>query len=807
MAQELHRDAVQSYSDLAGGFAVNRGRTIKKRDFSRAVNKAMAVTDPEVVEEGMPFRYRTKEEKEEALDKVLYDRNFRSLDSGEVMQLFSAYRNLNLPDKMIEVFYRTSSREFKEAPMVREAVAIAFREKRPFRRNDWEKSMSMCMDLVEAGKATSASYYNLGMGLELMDEVTVGFFEQGFEKTLDPYLGLEVVRADLNRGNNDKAREMAKVVYLAALRDGAEESKDFYTVSAAFQAAYVAGESPEVLNHLGKRLVASLQFSHQWDEFEQSMRYFASFKKDERLIDAQLADIKKKQKEDAREGGVIAWNEKYEDVRSVGDNRKLEAVISYSYNYRGCGSDFRGTSCVGGNMAFGGQLPDHTVSKKDLELFSGLLEKTPNELGIKGLDEIKGVRPNRKLSEIKDPELFLAVTDKFVRQTFMTENFAGTGLHMEENALSKNKSGESVYDATVNAVLHACGKKGEKDSNIDTRTNISAIFALGIGDCRHHAQVKQIMFDVYQRKQMDEQIRKMYDRAKKGKTVDLHGKDAQQFYDVLDTELRTADVQVRMPVMMKQKVVAEWVETGKYDENGNPIKEEVVKKGADGKTATTDIPYKPMLDQQGRYKVDPKGRMHNLEDHTLCWMVKKDRKGNLKSFGMRDAFYQDKHYHWGKTDVDVDKIKVSARGAPLIPAGVVPAEYTDQNVALSIYQVPTSYNKGRRDVVEERSIGTEICLVGMTMDGFADTDAFLSQIKARDKMTAVMKKTLSRDPYKKTKDLDFTPTKVHAPKPKPKPNQKAPDLLEKIDRKQKWIDQKEMQRQQIQKALEERRSK
>ena len=64
MSQELHKDFVQKYTDLSQGFIINRARTIKKRDFSKMVNDAMAKTDPAKIVEGKPFRYRNKLGKE-----------------------------------------------------------------------------------------------------------------------------------------------------------------------------------------------------------------------------------------------------------------------------------------------------------------------------------------------------------------------------------------------------------------------------------------------------------------------------------------------------------------------------------------------------------------------------------------------------------------------------------------------------------------------------------------------------------------------------------------------------------------------
>ena len=837
MAKELHADSLQSFEDLSTGFEANREKTEEKRAFSKLVNDAMALTDPanpskgaksvayldksgklqHWSEEPQPFRYRNRKEKLAGLDAVLKSDAFEKAEAAEVMHLFSAYRELGAYDRMVKVYDEAQSKDFVEAPMVKEFLADALRRKKGSSSDDLKRSISICRELRSNGEASSLTYLTEGEAqLKLSGQTAdaAEIFEAGFEKDKNPILGIKAVQANMNSDQKDKAKELAKVVYLAALRDGVEESKDFYTVSAALQAACIAGEKESVVRHLADRLDVCIKNPAQLQEMKANMAALkkAGVKTGVWEVGNKLADLSKNADKDARKGGVIVLG-KPKDVRAVGKEgneslsdrkTKLESVISHSYSYRGCGSDFHGTSRVGGNMEFGGQLPDHSISKKDFELFKGLLGKTASELGvseeqIKKINE-RGKQQDRdfvpvtaetKLSDIKNPEMFMRVTDAFVRNTFQTADFAKSGLHMEENALAKNEKGESIYDATVKAFERGAGKlkkteDGEsfiRDKNIDTRTNISAIFALGLGDCRHHAQVKQIMFDMYQRVQMDAVISDLYKQVKEGNTVDLNGEKAKEFYDVLDTEVRTSDIQVRMPIIMQQKEAIKWVkEDGKWAERKAA--------GEDGTAMMQDKAYSPDLDDSGRYKVDPTGRLHNLEDHTLCWIVKKDREGNLQEFGMRDAFYQDKHYHWGHLDVNVDDIKIAKNGHPMIPAGVIPAEHTDKGIPLQVYQVPTVYNTGKRDTVETHSIGTDICFVGIRMSGFKDSDEFLKQINDREGKNKIMAKTLQNDPEKETKDNNYAPAKTYAPLPEPKTEQKPRGLHERISAKQELADQK-----------------
>ncbi len=778
----MKHDHLMRFSELPVSFKENSNRTAQKRNFAVQINAAMALTGPNHGKDGKDD-YRTKEEKIAALDKIV-SQGQADLDSSQMMALFSAYRDLNAFDRMISLYQNAENEDFKKAPMVREQLAVAYRKvprgKDPKAQTklidkmwDYHQSMNLCLGLIDEGYGNGVSYENIGRCLRYIAEKTemkdksaesrrktelltdsVARLESGFMATLESSVGIQAVHGNIILGNTDKAKETAKVVYLAALRDGAEESNDYFCVSAALQAACVAGENKDVIDHLYNRLENSLRYQWELDDISRDMARISQSMPNEQVtaICNRLEGLKKtaipQEDEKGRKTDAIVFSHQLNKDRYMTEDPKLQAVLDHSYSYRGCGSAFRGTNRVGGNMAFGGQLPDHTVSRKDLRLFTGVVKMTPADLGIEFKEPIPGVDMARLISspltDIKDPELFMCVTDKFIRQTFTTEHFAGSDLHMENNALAKEKvlngkneiEYESRYDATVKSVLRACGKKiKDKDKNVDTRTNISAIFALGMGDCRHHAQVKQIMFDMWQKQQMNDCLSDMYYAAWQGKTVDTKGPQAQKFFDILDTELRTADVEVRMPVVMHQEEKKKWHNDTDY----------TILKDQDGKPIMVDKLYSPVMTEDGKYLVDETQKMHNLEEHTLCWLIKKDRDGNLTQFGLRDAFYQDLHYDWGHQNVDISEIKV-VNGKPEIPAGHIPGEKTSTGKPIAVYQGPAVYNSGKRDTVVSNSIGRDVCLVGIPLDGFATPADFVKMIKDRDGMADIMQNVLLKDP-------------------------------------------------------------
>lgn len=799
----MKHDHLIDFSELSDSFEQNALRTVEKRDFAAQISAAMAVTGPDHGKDGRED-YRSKEEKLAALDQIVKQGTER-LDSSQIMALFSAYRDLAAFDKMIYLYKKADNEDFKKAPMVCEQLAVAYRKVPRGKSADGEKtnserladkmwdyhfSMDICLKLIDEGYGNGVAYENIGRCLryianktemadktaegkrkkELMTD-SVARLESGFMTTLESSVGIQAVHGNIMLGKTDRARETAKVVYLAALRDGAEESNDYFCVSAALQAACIAGEDEKVINHLYNRLENSIRYQWELDDIARDMDRISKSMPSEHVaaVCRRLEGLKEsavpQEDKAGRKTDVIVFKHELNKDRYMTEDPKLQAVRDHSYSYRGCGSAFRGTNRVSGNMAFGGQLPDHTVSRKDLRLFTGLVKMTPAELGIKfdkkipGADDADMARMiSSPLTEIKDPELFMRVADRFIRQTFTTENFAGSNLHMEDNALSKNENGESVYDATVKSVLRACGKKiGDKDKNVDTRTNISAIFALGMGDCRHHAQVKQIMFDMWQKQQMNSCLSDMYYSVWQGNPVETKGPQAQKFFDILDTELRTADIEVRVPVLMEQTEKKKWHSDTEYtvetDEKGNAI--------------MVDKPYSPLMTEDRKYIVDATQNTHNLEDHTLCWLIKKDRDGNLTEFGLRDAFYQDLHYDWGRQDVDVSKIEV-IDGKPKIPAGKISGGKTSTGEAIEIYQEPTPYNSGKRDTVVSNSIGRDVCLVGVPLNGFATPSDFVKMIKDRDGMADIMQSVLLKDPETK----GWTAWR-EAPKPKVSLQQKV----------------------------------
>lgn len=820
------------------------------------------------------------------------------MDSGQFMLVFNSFRNMGKFQDMIDLYDRCPNKDFTDATLVKELLALAYvktgapikalevthdlierahtplfnhlkrgeaKTLKPVHIHSTHAALKNAQDAryaVLAGRrrVSSTTYEMQGRAYRLLAdkeknggkkqallEKSVKALEDGFEATLDASVGLMALHRNIELGRTEKAEKTAELVYLAALRDGAEEmrlingeekltSRDFGLLNTALQAGILSGRSAEEMQTLTERLERCPARRWQLDDLAESLTLIADKHPSEQLKnllttlrqkkkayafttvmepltkgvydlpekqtgenadntarDAKIAAIKAKARKLApavahdnmmkshnpymlaqavKIGAILDYNEEAmsrlrktfiesnpphwmiastqgfletlaaktaepnspESIRireqaailggyvtksekEKSENQaKLDALYATTYSYRGLASRFEGSSRVSGNMQFGGQLPDHAVSKKDLELFSGLLRMPLKKLMPQ--EKIpQDIDASKPMSSITDTDKFLKAADAFVRYHFGTDNFAKHGFSLEDNALmcgsdgllKGTKGGElqygSLYDQTVDGMMHVCGKQKGKEANagIDSRTNISAIFLLGMGDCRHHAQVKQILFDMWQKKQMNDTLRTALRAAEAG-NAPAHDAAVQQFDRMYRTELRTTDVKVNMPIVMEQ------------DSNDKGEK--------------WDLIYRPELTTDKKFK--KKERDSTLEEHTMTVLMTRDENGELKKFDLRDAFYQNT-YDWGDKNIPLSAIELKD-GKPKVAVGFVKKDKVANGEDVPIHLEPTSYNTGRRDTAVNDSTGEDVCVMGIRVRGLESPARFAAQLRDRDRM-------------------------------------------------------------------------
>lgn len=651
---------------LRRAFLFNKYYSDRNKVFKREMDKVDAL--------------ETGAEKKEALIKVASNEDLMlDATSHQIMQIYRGFRELGCFDEMILLYGNVENEDFTRAPMVREMLGVAYNKvKNP------EKALAVAAELYAEGLASGEVYRIMGNASLLLSDMSkddtskkayleksASLFEEGFKKFFEFNPGIQAVHRNIELGNLEKAVQMAKLVSMACKRDGAKETSDHRCMIARLEAACIMHNKKEInktILQIAKSDMPPWMMKDAVDSLSRVNKSFGSL--ETRKVIKTLQDLS--------EGRPTSLPKK--------DNSQEEAVLNAihknSYTYRGAGSSFGGTMTIEGNFKYGGQLPAHSISRKDLEFFDCILEQKVGDL-FPPEELPENVIANMSLDQIKNPNVFLQLTDKFIRYHFGTNNFLDSGLHLEDNASTPN----SLYDQCVDALIHLSGK--ERHLEEDSKTNISAMFALGLGDCRHHTQVKQIMFDCWQKKKMNTALSQAMD-ALESENPKKYDNAVEKFYNVYNCELRTLDVKVNAPLKMNEEHI-------------------------------------PEKTKEGKLVMDPAGTTV-IEEHSLSVLLQRNRRGILEKVELRDAFYQN-HYPWGHLPVDLNKIEVNGKDFKM-PAGFISSEQTDTGHAVSLTLTPTAY-AGKRDVPSRDCTGEEVRLMGIPLRDLQTSREFITILGKR----------------------------------------------------------------------------
>lgn len=193
-----------------------------------------------------------------------------------------------------------------------------------------------------------------------------------------------------------------------------------------------------------------------------------------------------------------------------------------SYDYRQSFNHYYEGYLRGGNIRYGGVLPQQLVSKGDIDIFNSLLEiqisqlvpsKAYLETMITKLDPRNSVAKtffqeaidalykesndialqDRTLQDLNDPKIMLRITRYIVALNFQAV----------ADSYDPDKAMYRQLDYTVNAMNRLMGGKEHYQKDYyDSATSLSIMYALRVGDCRHHAESMQLFFDIWKRRKL-----------------------------------------------------------------------------------------------------------------------------------------------------------------------------------------------------------------------------------------------------------------------------------------------------------------
>ncbi len=667
--------------------------------------------------------------------------------SAELMRIYTAFRQQRSFEDMIRMYEESDNRDFTGSQIVQEFYAVACNQTGRYSKaieaaesllihgdangevygtlgKAWFKRHEICRDYLdhfnpEREEELIAAYVENFPEDPNMEDVAGNarkamalsgeYYEDGFLVAFESYPGINAVYSALEASDFKKARRMARLVHLACLRDGARETMDPLIAGTLMEATCIMGGTKAEVQAATEKFLSldikETRIQRAVISLEKLRTYYHQQGLSVRPFDLALDGLRTVLKHHGKE----SFNSAAKKPKKPTLTEQLHKISS---SYRGMASNFLGGHFVQGNFMFGGQLPDHYLTRTDWQQFEKLLDAPIDILiGMHDNDRImpvpyKRMIPNTydlhplTLRDITRPEDFLDFADKIVRRAF------GTG----EDGLEEITSlGHLHYDETVNALLHLSGAENRKE--VDSRTNISVMMGLGLGDCRQHAQAKQILFDAWQKDQMNHWLKEAYTALTIDKDFKLYNDCIAKVRDIESVELRTIDALVQAPVEMKGK-------------------------------------YEPVYSKEWKLQLNENGVQSSVENHTLTVLLKHNKKGELESLRFADSFYQN-HYKWGSGDIPLDSLKTDDKGNLVIPAKTIEAidPKTGETVSVPVQLLPSRYT-GKKDIVSRDEHGKLLLLGLQVEEGFNLADK-LTQPRL-EKMAGL---SVVREWYLKTADL------------------------------------------------------
>lgn len=561
-----------------------------------------------------------------------------TLQSAELMRIFTAFRLQNAYEDMIRLVEECKNPEFTDAQIVREFYAVACNQ-----TGRYDKAIDIAESLLARGVANGEIYGTIGRAWRekfkqeplqaegrLSNQArhclhqSLEAYEKGFLTTFEFYPGINAAYCYLLLGDYAHAKSTARLVQLACLRDGARETMDHYCAGTLLLSSCIAGRDAKEIDQairqfLTLELMRKERLSHMIGTLTLVRESFAKLCHDTSAFDTAIDQINFTLQHCGQE--TFNFNAPPPPKKTIADS-----LCAASSSYRGLASNFLGGHYVQGNFMLGGQLPDHYLTRADWQQFNALLDAPLSSL----LGEDNDI-PAATLNHIDDTAELLCALDKVVRRAF------GTDEDQLENMMS---DGHVRYDATVKALIALAGGL----STIDSRTNISVIMGLGLGDCRQHAQAKQILFDAWQHRRMNASLARAYHALGND---DAPGYEAgiHDFKSIDSVELRVVDAFVHASV-----------KTG--DNNA------------------------PLYDAQGRLIANEDGVMRQVECHTLNILLRKDAKNKIIDIEFADSFYAS-FYSWNSKKFKLEDLHIDASGNLIMPAGQ--AKILDEKTGLSCF--------------------------------------------------------------------------------------------------------------------------
>ncbi len=638
----------------------------RKRDFkeayANAVKQLQGITRDSVIPEGrhkgsthseMELSAQLLRRKASILWDFIRSRDVAKLDAEECSTLFHTFRDMGARQDMIGLYHQSSAHAFKTSPLIREHLAEAF-----YKTGQVDQSLEVIEGLMRENYASAHMYVTLGEVYQRHGEdemrqyeakkrtdakvaerardnalqylkISVRVLENGFLLDFSYDVGIKLLHARLRMAKilpefySGDGVTIAEMVRFAALKAGGFRANKLSIVTTLMQTDIILGLESEMERALAE-IFRMVQDESRLDairtDIEDLRNLLAEDPAKLSLLENILARLKTPATTENRNEYTANIAEGDEPTKAIFD-------LGYSYG------EIR-SNAVFGNISYGGKLHDHVVNQWDIAIARMIL----NRFG---------------LLQAPDFQRFDRTVDKRLRERFGTSD-------MEDLMSPAHKE----YDDFMAKLLGVMAV-GPQD---DTRTNVMLDWWLGRGDCRSHAFVKQLLFDVWKSFHINKLLREAY-----GAFTALQPSRRQKYHSLMKKAQRlqrmhmlVLNTTLEAPIKMKKM----------YQEERN----------AQGRRILSDT-------------VNP------IEEHTLNVLVTLDENENITDMRAVCAFYQNRYRFGGKKPLGGERYEA---GYPLNPediltqgrfvAGTIQAVDPETGNAknVPVYMAPTPYAGGRK---------------------------------------------------------------------------------------------------------------
>ncbi len=381
---------------------------------------------------------------------------------------------------------------------------------------------------------------------------TIFYYDKAFQENFDPRLGLRLLHKYLQAKDFDAAKNTAQVIQLACLREGVPFVENFSIVRAFLEASYVSPHFyQDLVPKVEDQLLALCRTKKETDNALYNLMDLKEICPSAHRI-VHIIDKLKEHKE------ALLQAKTYQEIQAINKANKEQAaktpLPSYmspqkiwwyeqTYNYHGLSSNY----VTGSLLAAGGQIPSHLVNNYDQQFFRELLH-IPVGILLGEMPPDITIEPQRTLEYIEDPILALKIIDRFLRTQYNTDR---------DQLEDLNSEGHAKYDETAVAAIKLAGvdptkqkaalKKAPHERRdvevIVDNTNLSMHLLSRLGDCRLHAQCKQMLFDTWQKRQINVELFMIHFGLRSGLN-DTYENGLRGFEKKTQTALRIWDMEV-----------------------------------------------------------------------------------------------------------------------------------------------------------------------------------------------------------------------------------------------------------------------